>query len=216
MVRIDLAWKILHKPREAFEELKDSVDWKEGLTVYGIYSLIGLIFCGAMIKMTGLQIIPIDFGFGGFVNARSLVFSFAYGIAFLGVFAAMSNFFARRLGGNGSFNEVLGMFGYAQAIAIVQGLTGAVMLLAFKFKMLADIGAAIETGVVGVSDYSWFLIGGLILANIFYIWVGVLRGVSLSVSHEISLIRGIAASFLPLLIVEVVLFLVLRAMGVVS
>lgn len=215
MLRVDLLIKILYKPREVFEELKGGTGWKDGFLVYAACSILGLVFFLAGARLTGWDISIINFGFGTTLIPAMMLIAFVVDLGLLLLLSALSHIFAGKLGGDGDFSEVFGMFGYSQALSIVKGLVAAAGVVWLNTQFWLETNAAIGMGDITVSNFfEMFAFGILIINMIFLVWTIWIRGTAVAVSQGISIVRGVAAVLLAVVALDVILLAVLFVGGI--
>lgn len=191
MIRLDLLPKVLCKPREAFEELRGSVGWEDGIVLYVVLSVVALVLAGIMVQVTGINILPIAFGFGNVIVVESMLILFFIGIVDFILLAVVVNFLALKVGGSGNFSELLGMFGYTKFLSVLQALASSVML---AWVYSAGVAAAARAIQGDMSPPSFVALGvvTLILTVVFSIWSIILYSAAASRSHGISMFKGFA------------------------
>ncbi|MFH1424451.1 MAG: YIP1 family protein [archaeon] len=200
MIRLDLLPKILYRPREAFEELRGDANGKDGLLLYVSIAILSLMMAIGVSQATKISLMPLDFGFGAVLTAGTASAVFFVEIVHFGLLAAFSNFFALKMGGDGNFSNMLGMFGYARVLFLIKAIVSA-LIVAWIYT--AGIFAATRAIQGNLAPPNLFLIGAVVLlANLVLgIWSIGLYIAATSKAHNISL----AKSFVSVIISAVVL-----------
>ncbi len=196
--------KIVYKPREAFEGMYGSVSAKEGLFAWTFSAIFGLIIFSVISGLLKINTIPLDFGVGGKLTPIGVTFGFIKTTVSLILIAWISSKLANKLGGNGNFNETLGMLGYSKVIRIIEAITSGVVVLAIYIRtiQLANvIGAGATPANVWEAFFRSIFVGTLIMESIFIVWELWIQGTAISVEHKLSFLKSISCLIISMLIV---------------
>ena len=134
MLQISLLWKILHKPKEAFEEMRGYVNARDGIIAWVLFTLIVLgIQTAAQLKFA-FPFFPTNTLFNTF-SISAFIISFILG--FIGFLLVSSIAFAlgKKFGGYGTFGETLGMLGHSYILHPVQALIGGFLTVVFALRL---------------------------------------------------------------------------------
>jgi hypothetical protein len=207
MIIFEVLPKILYKPKEAYESLKGKVNWKDGLLMFFVLSMVSLFIFGGIARSTGWYIMPLDFGFGGLLNVYSAVF-FVLGLIIFIVIAGLANEIALKLGGKGNFSETFGMLGYSRVLNIVQAIFSIILLigLMLRISMITSDAMAGTPGAVP-NLFGPIPIWALWLSIFFIAWAFWIQGAAVSVVHKISRVKGIFAVVLPFVLIEITAYI---------
>lgn len=202
MIALGLLPKILYKPKKAYESLKGAVDWKDGIVVYLLCSIISLIIFGGIAKQLNVYVMVVPFGFGIMLTVNEIVMGFIKGVGILLIITVLGSLIATKLGGTGTFSETFGMLGYTRIIGVVQSVISITLLIWIYFRLLLILSAATKNIVKSPAFLGPLGIFILVVSIIFIGWNVILQSVAISVAHDISLIRGFVAVLICFFIVN--------------
>ena len=201
MLSLSILPKILFKPREAFEELKDNTTASEGVLMLILISAASLILFGLASSATGLNLMALNFGFGPQLTLVSAATFFSlqfFGILLITFFA---NTIAAHLGGSGNIKETFAFICYSKILNIIACLGSIFAIIWFRAKILLAL-SALNEGVLGSTEFigtlSSFTIYGTVAITIWSLYI---LTESISVSHGISRGKSLAAVLPGLLLI---------------
>ncbi len=210
MISLSLIPKIIFKPRSAFEELKDNATASEGVLMLIIVSMLSLILYGIVSRITGGNFMAFQFGFGPVLTIGNVFLFFSLQFFGILIISYISNLISGKLGGSGNLPENFAFVCYSYSFNIVPAIGSAIALLWLKAQINAAM-AAINAGTIGTANYiaalSAYSSYGIL---IFGIWLIYILTEAVSVSHNISRLKGFAAVIAGYLIVAAVIFSILK------
>lgn len=183
MATLEKLPKVLFKPREFYESL-EATNPKEGVFMLIFSLVLSLLLYGIFSSILGTSAVLFNFGLGWSMSPLSLFAGFLKALIFLFIGSWIADKTALFLGGRGSLDEIIGMFGYSEFLAFPKALTGIFLLTLFHSKF-TGLGAS------GISSFfSGFVWGAVIIAFFFAVWEIWLKGTAVSVEHDLSFLRG--------------------------
>lgn len=205
MLQLGVLLKVLFKPREAFESLKDYTNAKDGIIIWFLMTLFALFIFGGITRNMGMNIIIVPFGVAS-IDLWGILIGVISSILFLAGAAGISNLIAQKVfKGQGTFSEVFGMFGYSGILLILRSISSVAFVIIFFLKTAWIAQTTVTGGTILASNIigSWMyaIIGIMIIFNI---WMFLIRGAAVSVSHGISFLKGIICSMLSIFIITII------------
>ena len=200
MLSLSILPKILFKPREAFEELKDNTTASEGILILIMVSALSLILFGAASSSLGINIMALNFGFGIQLSLISAISFFSLQILGILLITFFANSIASHWGGNGNIREVFAFVCYSKILNIIAALGSIFAIIWFRAKILLAL-SALNEGVLSSTEFigtlSSFTIYGTTAITIWSLYI---LAEAISVSHGISRGKSLAAVLPPLII----------------
>ncbi len=193
MLSLAILPKILYKPREAFEELKDNTTASEGILMLILVSVFSLLIFGAATSALGINLMVLDFGFGTLLEFSSAALFF--GLQFFGILiiAMLVNLIAGKFGGSGNFHETFAFVCYSKVLNIIPMFVSIFALIWLRAKIFGA-ASVLNEGALGSIDFigtifNFTVYGSAILA----FWGLYILTEAVSVSHGISRLKSFIA-----------------------
>jgi hypothetical protein len=191
MIDLKNLFKVLVKPRKAFEELQGTAKIREGLMAWGFCSVISLMFAYFAASKMDFTFFFIDFGFGSSIELLSIIKGLGVTIALLFVISYLAWFAASKFGGTGTFADTFGMLGYAKVLVIMRGLAAAVFSIIAWMRTYSAMEIGAKGGIMPANLFTAYLTPILIITGVFLLWSLVLDSYALSISNNISLKKAV-------------------------
>ncbi len=193
MLSLSILPKILYKPREAFEELKDNTSASEGFLILIIVSALSLLIFGAAASSLGVNVAALNFGFGAQITLLNAVTFFSLQIFGILLITFFANAIASHWGGSGNIKEVFAFICYSKILNIAAALGSVFGLIWLRAKILGAV-SALNEGTLGSTEFigtlSSFAIYGTAILTIWSLYI---LTEAVSVSHGISRGKSFAA-----------------------
>lgn len=205
MSHLSLLTKVLYKPREAFEELKPEITWKDRIFVTFLSLFMGLFVFGGFARLFKITAISLEFGIGNELAAVPILFGLGKTFFILIVGSWFASKIANKFGGTGTFGKTIGMIGYGKILLFLQSMASIVlvgMAIVSTNRALAAAEAGAVVGSFGVlTNISFVIAAGFIIWNL---W---LQTTAVSVEHEIGFAKSLAAVIIGLAITMTILLM---------
>jgi len=206
MLKLGVLPLVLHRPRTVFEELKGETDIRDGLTVWLTTTLCALLLYAALARRVGINFIPIPFGIGPSIAFSKIIVGIFAGLASFVLIGYVADVVAVRLGGTGTLSETIGFLGYTQMLAILQSLGSILALIVVVTRVgLITQMTAVQGELISPAEvYGPLGLMMYVMSIAFLLWSYWLTGTAISVAHNISFWRGLAATVVAFIIVTAI------------
>lgn len=204
--KLDQLYKVLYKPRSAFEDIKSDTTWKEGLTIGIILIVIGsLVSNGITIGMLGDTVSQLPANTQGSLTptATSTVVGIVAAIVMLYLTALFGGWIASAWAGNELDKEkTIGVIGYSTSLDVVQSIiTSVAMIGVVQVAINSPEQAMASMGAISI------------LSILFFIWATWVKGTGIAVANDTTTAKGIVGWLVASIIIMLIVMMVSLALG---
>jgi len=182
---------LLVKPRATFEDMLEEISWKKGLAAWFIFSFTGLLFYFLLSASVDYTYIFMNFGFGaGTITIKSMAMYFGIFFSSFLFLMTLSHLGGKIMKGSGTFENTLGLFGYANILTVIKGLLAGFITVLFQILVKKEATSLLMNYTVNQNNLTILLYAALVIAIILDVWWVWLHSTAISVVHNIRLWKG--------------------------
>ena len=198
-------FKVMVKPKQAFQELWPITNFKIGVMLIVVFSVLNTIISYWAYQQAGMESYPV--GVGQEIDMGMVVVILGLPTAIGG--ALLGSWVAAKISGNmkgrGDLNRTVGFWGYAMIVGFLFGIVAS-LVIASNVAPMPDLPDTIED----YETYDWgpyftYMLYTVPIAIVDFIWAVVVGGAGVSVANDTSWLKGIGIYLVSVIIAGLVL-----------